>query len=87
MSSKTKWDIINLSELRKGDEEWITLKCLNMLLHKGRENESLNEVGFIIRKEHTKRVINFRAISDRIACIRYKINSRQSIKICLYDKP
>lgn len=42
------WNVIGLRKLRRRGEGWMILKSGNILLHKGREDESFFEVGFII---------------------------------------
>ena len=68
---------MDLSEMRKRGEEWIALKLGNTLVHKGRQDESINRISFIIPKEHSNTIIlysNFR----RVAYIIYKINNKHN---------
>lgn len=44
-----------------------TLKSGHILIHKGREDESINGIGFIICKECVKWIITITAITDRVA--------------------
>lgn len=76
-----KWDIIGLSETKRKGEAWIVLESGNVLLYKGNENESVNGVGFIVRKEQADRITSFSTISDRVAYITIQLNASKIMKI------
>ncbi|XP_072401726.1 uncharacterized protein [Diabrotica undecimpunctata] len=48
--SKVKWDIIGVSEVRRHEENLITLKSGHILYSIGSETESIGVVGFFIHK-------------------------------------
>lgn len=79
-----KWNVIGLSELRRWGKGWQTLKSGNVLLHKGRKGESINEVGFIIPKQYSNRFISFTAISDQVGYKIHKVNSTHNKDNSIY---
>ena len=68
-----KWDIIGLSEIRRGEEK-IQLNSGHILFWKGYENKSEEGVGFLIIKNIRNNIINFKAINERIAKVIVKLN-------------
>ncbi|XP_072375998.1 uncharacterized protein [Diabrotica undecimpunctata] len=62
-----KWDIIGLAEEKRKEEECITLESGNVLYYKGREEQSLYGVGFLIFKKYAHKVEQFIGISEMIA--------------------
>ena len=52
-----------------------------MLYTRGREESSIEGVGFLVNKEIASNVISYRSTSDRVAQIILKISKRQTFKI------
>ncbi|XP_072392084.1 uncharacterized protein [Diabrotica undecimpunctata] len=76
-----KWDIIGLAEVKRKGEEFITLESDNVLYYKGREEQSLDGVGFLISKKYALKVEQFVGISERILMIRLNVNENITLKI------
>lgn len=67
---KTKWDIIGISEIKRREEKCIQLHSGNTLYYRGalqNEEDNIRGVGFIINKKIAANVIEYKAMSKRVA--------------------
>jgi len=77
---KSDFDIIGISEVRREGNTTIITKKGNMLSYIG-TGDGQKGVGFIIKPEWAKRVVEFRGISDRIAILRVEVGEKKQLTI------
>ena len=70
-----KWDIIGLSETRRAGESATQLASGNMLYISGKRISGQSGVGFLINRNMSSNVVNFKAVSDRVAIVIIRLNS------------
>ncbi|XP_044756612.1 uncharacterized protein LOC123315083 [Coccinella septempunctata] len=75
-----KWDKVGLSEVKRRGEACYKLESGNILYYKGRENDTLDGVGFLISKRYADRVKNFTGVSERVAIVVISLNKTVSLK-------
>lgn len=75
-----KWDIIVLLEMRKRGENLVKRKNGNYLYYYG-ETKGYRGIGFYIRGELWKNVIEVKRISERIGVLKIKIESKVTLAI------
>ncbi|XP_056641545.1 craniofacial development protein 2-like [Diorhabda sublineata] len=78
---RINWDILGISETRRRGEESIRLRSGHILFYKGREDNSLGGVGFLVNKRISPNLQILKTISDRVIYITLKINSNITIKV------
>jgi len=76
-----KWDVIGLAETRRRGESIKKLASGNILFTNGKKDKCQSGVGFLINKSLANNVVEFKSVSDRLAFIIIKINTKFSIKI------
>lgn len=74
---KEDWGIIGMSEIRRNYETIQERKSGNMLLHSsGNENGNYG-TGFLVNKNMTSYIKNFKPITERIALLEIEINTKK----------
>lgn len=78
---KIKWDIVELSKVRRRGEEQTTLKSGHTFHYIGQTDASEGGVGFIVHRKHTQNIIEIKSISTRVIYLTLKLNTRYSMKV------
>ena len=76
-----KWNVIGLAETRRRGESIKKLESGNILFTKGKNDKCQSGVGFLINKALANNVVEFKSVSDRLAFVVIKINTKYSVKI------
>ncbi|XP_072395205.1 uncharacterized protein [Diabrotica undecimpunctata] len=75
-----KWDVMGLCEVRREEENCITLKSGHPIFYMGNK-EKIGGVGLLIHKRHTKNIQQLKGINPRIILCILKLNKKTSFKI------
>ena len=76
------WGIIGLSEVRREQERLVQLQGSHHLFYyRGKENEKLNGVGFLINREIAGNIVKYDSVSDRVAWIVIRLSKRYTLKV------
>ena len=54
---------------------------INMFFHKGKDDITQSEVGFLVHKDIEKNIKQFHGISDHVISLTLKLNKRYDMKI------
>ena len=81
--SSIKWDVVGLCEVRRLGEEQKLLNEGHVLYWRGKPLGSKQElgVGFLIHKRLEKNIVEFYSVSERVASVTIKLNTRYNLKI------
>ena len=78
------WSIVGLCETKRPGNARITLENGHMLLNSGnKQGRKRNGVGFIIHKKWKDHFLSFEEISERVAVLHMKGNSKSENKVTI----
>ena len=78
--TRFKWNITDLSEMRRKGEHLAQLNREHVLYTKGGE-KSVGGVGFLVNKNIKDRVLEYRGDSSRVASFTIKINTKYHLQV------
>lgn len=78
---RINWHIIGLCETRRRGEEMLKLNSGHLLYCKGNDERSDGGVGMVIHKSMSEKLMNIKAISNRVIYATFRINKRYELKI------
>lgn len=76
-----KWDVVGLSEVKRGGEQLLDLKSGHIFYNVDEEESSWGGVGFLIHKRHKSSIVSLNKISTRVISLILKLNTRYNIKL------
>ncbi|XP_072395136.1 uncharacterized protein [Diabrotica undecimpunctata] len=71
-----KWDVMGLCEVRREEEDCITLKSGHQLFYMGNK-EKIEGLGLLIHKRHTKNIPQLKGINPRIILCILQLNKKK----------
>lgn len=68
-----KWDVLGLCEVRRMGEQII--EDADHIMYYIGQTKGLNGVGFLVKKELKKKIVNFTGISERVCVLQIKLEN------------